>query len=135
MLDFRCCRSALLSRAPHAGIAGTGAWLLGTWEVDRRSIDDMYHEGAIILLLQIICMVSTLIIYGWICDLVKYACGNKTASVGSMLATKKRKCGRQFVAPSDRQPFFDREFSLERPDGVIFRPSVFFLTGREGRMA
>lgn len=62
---------------PYAGIAGAGAWLLGTWEVDRRSIDDMYHEGAIILLLQIICMVSTVIVYGWICDLVNYVRGNK----------------------------------------------------------
>ncbi|CBJ34274.1 hypothetical protein Esi_1853_0001 [Ectocarpus siliculosus] len=31
----------------------------------------MYHEGGIILLLQIICMVSTVIIYGWIRDLFK----------------------------------------------------------------
>lgn len=69
-----CCLSSC------AGIAGAGAWLLGTWEVDRRSIDDMYHEGAIILLLQIICMVSTLIVYGWICDLVNYVRGNKSDS-------------------------------------------------------
>lgn len=65
---------------PFVGIAGAGAWLLGTWEVDRRSIDDMYHEGAIILLLQIICMVSTLIVYGWICDLFNYVRGNKPDS-------------------------------------------------------
>lgn len=69
-----CCLSSC------AGIAGAGAWLLGTWEVDRRSIDDMYHEGAIILLLQIICMVSTLIVYGWICDLVNYVRGNTSDS-------------------------------------------------------
>lgn len=64
----------------NTGLAGAAAWILGTWEVDRRSIDDMYHEGAIILLLQIICMVSTLILYGWICDLVKYVRGDNSTS-------------------------------------------------------
>ena len=40
----------------------------------------MYHEGAIILLLQMICMVSILIVYDWICDLVNYVRGNKSDS-------------------------------------------------------
>lgn len=78
------CLAFALSRC--AGIAGAGAWLLGTWEVDRRSIDDMYHEGAIILLLQIICMVTTVTIYDWICSLV---CGNKSDSVVRVLHCSK----------------------------------------------
>lgn len=67
--DFRC-----------AGIAGVCAWLMGVWEVDRRSVDDMYHEGAIILLLQIICMISTVTIYDWIFCLVNYVRGNNSDS-------------------------------------------------------
>ncbi|CAM9233399.1 unnamed protein product [Ectocarpus sp. 12 AP-2014] len=46
----------------------------------------MYHEGGIILLLQIIFMVSTVIIYGWIRDLFK--CGSDSdAQVGESART------------------------------------------------
>ena len=45
------------------------------YEVDRRGLMDLYHEGAIIFVLQIVCIVSALIVYDWTSGLVhKHLC-------------------------------------------------------------
>lgn len=52
----------------------------------------MCTHAAIILLLMIICMVSTVIVYGWICDLFKYFVGGKSdaSAADSQVCTASR---------------------------------------------
>lgn len=56
---------------PQSGITAYGGFLLGIYEADRRHLSDLYHEGAIILVLQIACIVSALIFYDWIGGLIQ----------------------------------------------------------------
>lgn len=38
------------------------------YEVDRRGLEDVFHEGAIIFVLMVICIISALAVYGWLCN-------------------------------------------------------------------
>lgn len=59
--------------AKPPGLAAYAGFLLGMYEVDRRGLMDVFHEGAIILVLMIVCIVSTLVVYGWLgCLVHKY---------------------------------------------------------------
>lgn len=41
------------------------------YEVDRRGLMNIFHEGAIIFVLMVICIVSALVVYGWLTSLVQ----------------------------------------------------------------
>ncbi|CAN0339970.1 unnamed protein product, partial [Ectocarpus sp. 13 AM-2016] len=59
-----------------AGLAAFAGYILGYWEVDRRDLMNMFHEGAIIFVLMVICVISSLIVYDWLFFLVlKYLLG------------------------------------------------------------
>lgn len=53
------------------GLAAYAGYILGYWEADRRSLMNVYHEGAIIFVLMITCIVSALVVYDWIGFLVR----------------------------------------------------------------
>lgn len=48
------------------GGAAYAGFILGMYETDRRNALNVYHEGAIILALTVVCIVSVLIVYGWL---------------------------------------------------------------------
>eukprot|EP00903_Cladosiphon_okamuranus_P013765 g12813.t1 len=76
-------------RALIAGLAAYAGYVLGYWEVDRRSLMNVYHEGAIIFVLMIVCIVSSLVVYDWASFLVRKFLlkGNNTSQVGGHRAT------------------------------------------------
>lgn len=60
-----------LPKKCYAGLAAWAGFLLGMYEMDRRNYDRLYHEGAIIFVLMIVCIVSSLIVYDWLASLVQ----------------------------------------------------------------
>lgn len=40
------------------------------YEVDRRGLDNVFHEGGIIFVLMVILIISALAVYGWLCYFV-----------------------------------------------------------------
>lgn len=53
------------------GLAAFAGYILGYWEVDRRGLMNVFHEGAIIFVLMVICIISSLIVYDWLFFLVR----------------------------------------------------------------
>lgn len=53
------------------GLAAFAGYILGYWEVDRRDLMNVFHEGAIIFVLMVICIISSLIVYDWLFFLVR----------------------------------------------------------------
>ncbi|CAN0069464.1 unnamed protein product, partial [Ectocarpus fasciculatus] len=54
-----------------AGLAAFAGYILGYWEVDRRDLMNVFHEGGIIFILMVICIISSLIVYDWLFFLVR----------------------------------------------------------------
>lgn len=52
---------------PFTGLASYCGFLLGMHEVARRGLENIFHEGAIIFVLMVICIVSSLLVYDWLC--------------------------------------------------------------------
>eukprot|EP00752_Nemacystus_decipiens_P008264 g7389.t2 len=75
-----------------AGLAAYAGYILGFWEVDRRNLMNVYHEGAIIFVLMVTCIVSALVVYDWMSSLVrKYLLkGNKVTGGGDPQAVGSR---------------------------------------------
>ncbi|CAM9627299.1 unnamed protein product [Laminaria digitata] len=51
------------------GLAAYLGFLLGMYEVDRRGLANVFHEGGIIFVIMIICIISSLLVYEWLCNL------------------------------------------------------------------
>ena len=55
------------------GVAAYLVFLLGMHEVDRRGLENAFHEGGVIFVLMVILIISALAVYGWLCNFV-YMC-------------------------------------------------------------
>lgn len=63
------------------GLAAFGGYILGYYEVDRRGLMNMFHEGGIIFVLMVVCIVSSLVVYDWVsCVVRKHLFGRPGAS-------------------------------------------------------
>lgn len=77
----------------NTGLAAYAGYILGYWEVDRRNLMNVYHEGAIIFVLMIVCIVSSLVVYDWASFLVrKYMLKGNNATVGGASQVGSQKC-------------------------------------------
>ncbi|CBJ34105.1 conserved unknown protein [Ectocarpus siliculosus] len=71
-----------------AGLAAFAGYILGYWEVDRRDLMNVFHEGAIIFVLMVICIISSLIVYDWLFFLVrKHLLGKRVDSAEASQAS------------------------------------------------
>ncbi|CAM9204572.1 unnamed protein product, partial [Hapterophycus canaliculatus] len=52
-------------------LAAFGGYILGYYEVDRRGLMNVFHEGAIIFVLMVVCILSSLVVYDWLALLVR----------------------------------------------------------------
>lgn len=72
------------------GLAGYAGYLLSVFELERRKIEKTFHEGGIQLVLVVICMISVLVVYGWIGALVRWFSDPEHSQVSSMLPARLR---------------------------------------------
>ena len=72
------------------GLAGYSGYLLSVYELERRKFDNTFHEGGIQLVLVVICMISILVVYGWICALVRWSRDRGHSKVRSNFPSRLR---------------------------------------------
>ncbi|CAN0319680.1 unnamed protein product [Scytosiphon promiscuus] len=76
------------ARVLIGGLAAYGAYILGFYEVDRRGLMNVFHEGAIIFVLMVICIVSSLIVYDWLAVLVRKCFRSKSPQVAGRSSSR-----------------------------------------------
>ena len=66
---------------------------MSVYELERRKFDNTFHEGGIQLVLVIICVISVLLVYGWICALVHWVRNPGHSKVCHVLSARIRAVG------------------------------------------
>ena len=86
-----CCPLFVVCRFQNAkGLAGHAGYILSLYELERRKFHYTLHEGAIQLVLVTICIISVLLVYGWICALTNWVRDPGHAKVRPMLSARIR---------------------------------------------